>query len=244
MNLIKLTKYFIELRKKVIYSLSSFIFFFLVLFPIRNNIYFILLKPLIKFMPNESKIISIQILSPFIIPIQLLLYISLMLSLPIILFNLYLFIKPALFRHEKIIYLILTILSILLFILGIMFGYLVILPILFKFIFTIKASYITIYTDIYYYFNFVLKTLIIFGFSFLTPVIIFFILSTNLIEINTLKRYRKYFFVVSFIIAAIITPPDVLSQILFAIPMYLLFELGLILYLLLGNKNGCNPSKY
>ena len=244
MNLINLTKYFIELRKKIIYSLSSFIFFFLVLFPIRNNIYFILLKPLIKFMPNESKIISIQILSPFIIPIQLLVYISLILSLPIILFNLYLFIQPALFKHEKIICLTLTILSMLLFISGIIFGYIVILPIIFKFIFTIKASYITIYTDIYYYFNFVLKTLIIFGFSFLTPVIIFFILSTNLIKINTLKQNRKYFFVASFIIAAIITPPDILSQILFAIPMYLLFELGLILYLLLGNKNECStPSK-
>lgn len=242
MNLENLTNNFLELRKRIIYSLSSLTFFFLILFPIRNDLYLILLKPLIKFMPHDSKIIAIQILSPFVIPIQLLFYISLILSLPVILLNLYLFIQPALFKKEKHIYLILTTLSILLFILGVIFAYLVILPILFKFIFQLKANYITTYTDISYYFNFVLKTLIIFGFCFLTPVIIFAVLLMNLIELNTLKKYRKYFFVISFIIAAIITPPDILSQILFAIPMYLLFECGLILYILLDNKNEYSKS--
>lgn len=237
MYLSNLTNNFMELRKRIIYSLFCFILFFFILFPIRNDIYFILLKPLIKFMPNESKIIATQILSPFIIPIQLLFYVSFIISLPFIFLNLYLFIKPALFKKEKNLYLILTTLSTLLFILGVIFAYLVILPILFKFIFNLKATYITIYTDIHYYFNFVLKILIIFGFCFLTPVIIFAILLMNLVEINTLKKYRKYFFVASFIIAAIITPPDILSQILFAIPMYLLFECGLILYILLDNKN-------
>ena len=196
-KLSELTNNFFELRKRIIYILISFIFFFLILFPIRNNIYFILLKPILKFMPKESKVIAIQTLSPFLIPIQLILYISLILSLPIFLLNLYLFIKPGIFQKEKIVYLTLSILSFVLFILGITFGYFITLPIIFKFIFTVKAKYITIYTDIYYYFNFIIETLIMFGFCFLTPILIFFLLFSKLIKINTMKKCRKYFFVTS-----------------------------------------------
>jgi sec-independent protein translocase protein TatC len=227
----------IDLRKRIIYSISVYILIFLLLFPFRNDIYLIILTPLLKFASLESKLIATDILTPFIVPIKLLTYLSFMISLPIILFNLYMFIKPALYQKEKLIYLILTISSWCLFVIGVVFAYFLILPMLFKFIINIKANYVYLYTDINNYLNFVINILFIFGCCFLTPIFIFFMLFVNIINLVTIKKYRKYLFLLSFIIAAIITPPDVLSQVLFAIPMYLLFELGILIYVILNYKS-------
>jgi sec-independent protein translocase protein TatC len=224
----EITRHLIELRKRLIWIIAGYIFIFLCLAPFANHLYNLLSSPLLTYLPHGTQVVAIDVISPFFVPLKLVVLIALVISLPNICYQIWCFIAPALYRHEQRLFLGLSISVISLFMLGVLFCYFIVLPALFGFIAHIKASQITMMTDINNYLNFVLTLFTIFGICFQMPVIIFLLLRFKIVTVQKMRKLRPYMFVLCFVIAAIVTPPDVLSQTLLALPLYLLYELGIL----------------
>lgn len=218
----------IELRKRLIYTFLGILIIFLALFKFANELYSVLTIPLLKVTPLASKLIATDIISPFFIPMKLTLICAIVISLPNTLYQLWQFLAPAMFKAEKLMLIFTIICAIILFCLGILFCYFLILPTFFSFIGSFKANSIQMMTDITKYFDFVLNLFLIFGIAFQTPILVFLLVSFKIVSYVKFKKMRPYLFVGAFIVAAILTPPDVLSQTMLAIPLYLLYELGML----------------
>ena len=221
--------HFIEFRQRLLFILFGFFLAFIVLFHFANDLYTYLSHPLNIYLPVGTHLIATDIMSPFIVPLKLTAIIAFFISLPNSIYHIWKFIAPGLYRTERSLLLVTMGVSVCLFVIGIMFCYFIVLPILFKFIGHIKAPNILMLTDISKYLDLVLNLFFMFGLVFETPIIVCLCVYFNLIKRSTLVSYRRYIVVISFIIAAIIAPPDVLSQTLLAIPLYLLYEIGLYL---------------
>lgn len=218
----------VELRKRLIFSIIGILLVFGCLFPFSNQVYQLLASPLSKFLPGHAELIATDITSPFFIPMKLTALLAFVISLPHTLFQIWQFIAPGLYRGERRLIASVIISSFALFILGVVFCYFLVLPAIFHFVGQFKAPEITMLTDISNYLNFVLSLFIIFGCAFEMPVIVFIIIRFGILSIAKARKIRSYMFVGCFIIAAIVTPPDILSQTMLALPLYLLYELGII----------------
>ncbi len=223
----------IELRKRLLFIFIGFLIIFLSLLHFSNDIYRIISLPLNYYLPKNSKLIATDITSVFFVPIKLTVIVAIFLSLPNTIYQLYLFLAPALYKNEKKLALSIIFSVIILFLIGISFCYLVVLPVLLNFISQYKATEIIIMTDISKYLDLVLNLFLVFGLCFQIPVIIILLIYFDIVSIKRLITIRPYIFVGSFIIAAILTPPDIFSQTLLAIPLYILFELGILVSKLL-----------
>lgn len=219
----------IELRKRLLYILIGFLIITICLFPFRNNIYGLITKPLFEYLPKDSKLIATDIIDPFIIPLKALLLSSFFISLPNTIYQLWKFIAPGLYTKEKKLLILLALSSMLLFAVGVLFCYFIVLPLFLSFISHIKTSNIYIFADMGKYLNLVLTLFFIFGICFETPILILILVKLNMVSLATLRNSRAYIFVASFILSAILTPPDVLSQVMLAIPLYLLYEAGILI---------------
>ena len=226
----------IELRKRLIYCIIGFFVIFLCLFKFANTLYELLAQPLLSYIPLGTKLIATDITSPFFIPLKLTLLCAFFLSLPNSVYQLWQYVAPAMFRHEKRMLCITFMCVICLFILGVLFCYFLVLPTLFKFIGNIKSSEIAMMTDITKYFDFVINLFLVFGICFQAPVVVFLLIHFNLVSYTKMKKLRPYVFVSCFILAAILTPPDVLSQTMLALPLYILYEFGLLIAYVYSNK--------
>ena len=218
----------IELRKRLIYILIGFLLVFAALFHFANEIYAVLANPLLTYLPRGTQLIATDVTSPFFVPLKLTAITAILFSLPNTVYQIWRFIVPALYQHERKLMLISIFCIIVLFISGMLFCYYIVLPALFSFIGRIKSQEITMLTDVSKYLDLVMDLFLVFGITFQTPVIIFLLIYFNIVQHSKLAGLRKYVFVACFIIAAIVTPPDVLSQTLLAIPLYLLYELGML----------------
>lgn len=227
----------IELRKRLIYTFLGILIIFLALFKFANDLYSLLTIPLIKVTPLASKLIATDITSPFFIPMKLTLICAIVVSLPNTLYQIWQFLAPAMVKTERHMLLAIIIHSIVLFCLGVLFCYFLILPTFFSFIGSFKASSIQMMTDITKYFDFVLDLFLIFGIAFQTPILVFLLIFFKIISHAKFKKVRPYIFVGAFIVAAILTPPDVLSQTMLAIPLYLLYELGMLFARVIKHKD-------
>lgn len=235
-NKLTIINHLIELRKRIINCIIIIVTIFLILSYFSNYIYHIIAIPLIKLLPNGTKMIAINIASPLYIPIKLTFILSLLITMPFNIYQIWKFISPALYKKEKKIIKPLIFLSFILFYLGLTFTYYIIMPILFVFLIKIVPNEILITADIANYLDFAITLFMIFGISFEIPIIILLFCVIGITNINFLKKNRSYILIVIFIISMLITPPDVLSQIILAIPMYLLFEIG-ILFSIIYKKN-------
>ena len=215
------------LRQRLIYILIGFLIAFIALYHFSNNLYNIIATPLLQYLPRDTRLIATDVTSPFFVPLKLTGIVALVISLPNTIYQIWQFISPALYRHEKKLILITIISVITLFIIGIAFCFYIILPTLFTFIAKIKANDIAMLTDINKYLDLVLSLFIVFGSAFQMPIIIYLSIFFGIVSYKKMIAMRKYMFVGVFIIAAIVTPPDILSQILLAIPLYLLYEIGI-----------------
>lgn len=218
----------IELRKRIIVSGIGFFIIFISLFPFSNKLYQLLANPIGKFLPKNSQLIATDITSPFFVPLKLTAIVAFIICLPLIIFQLWKFIAPGLYQQEKKLLSGTIASSFILFIAGIIFCYFLVLPAIFHFIGNVKPDSITMLTDIGKYLDFVLTLAFTFGLAFETPVIIFLLIRFGFLSITTATKIRPYMLVGAFVIAAIVTPPDILSQTMLAIPLYLLYELGVI----------------
>ncbi len=219
----------IELRKRLIFISIGFLVVFLGLFHFANQIYIYLSNPLFAYLPKNTQLIAIDITSPFFVPLKLTAIVAIEVTFPHTIYQLWQFIAPGLYRYEQKLLGWVIICGSLLFIGGVAFCYFIVLPALFNFITHIKAAEIAMFTDINKYLDLLLNLFLVFGLSFQLPLIIFLLIHFNLVTHTKMMSFRKYILVGVFIIAAIITPPDILSQTLLAIPLYLLYEMGMLM---------------
>lgn len=226
MNKNSLSSHFGELRSRTIYCLMFFIVSFACIYPF-NNFLFDCLVNLVSRNSNIN-LIAIEVASPFVVPLRLTAFIALLVSLPFFLYQLLVFMAPGLYENEKWIIFSRTILGALLFFLGLAFCIFIVLPNVFNFFQSVGSELIDINTDISKFLNFVLSLLLAFGISFQIPILVNALIRLSVLTKSKLKELRGIFLIICFIFGTIFTPPDVVSQFLLAVPMYILFELGLL----------------
>jgi sec-independent protein translocase protein TatC len=221
-------QHMIELRNILLHSVIAILIIFAGLFPFANEVYAFIAAPIINVLPADSNIIAIGIISPFLTPLKMTLIIAVYLAMPYLLYQIWSFIAPALYKHEKQMIVPLVISSTLLFYVGLLFSFYVVFPVIFGFLSSIGPSVVDFTPDIQYYLDFVLKVSFAFGVAFEVPIATILIIMFNMTTIEKLKKNRPYVVIGAFVLGMLLTPPDIISQTLIAIPMWLLFEAGLI----------------
>lgn len=222
-----LIQHLIELRRRLLTIVVGVMVVFLALVYFANDIYHFVAAPLLKQLPEGASMIATEVTSPFLAPIKLTLMVSVMLAAPLILYQLWAFIAPALYRHERRLFLPLLLSSILLFYLGIAFAYFVVFPLIFGFFAQTTPVGVVIATDISSYLSFVMSLFLAFGAAFEIPVAVVLLCRSGIITPDELRKKRPYIIVGAFVIGMLLTPPDIFSQTLLAVPICILFELGL-----------------
>ena len=219
----------VELRDRLIRALIAIGICFgaLSIWPGPSGLYDLLAQPLVASLPAGTKLIATNVISPFIVPLKITLMAAFLLALPVVLYQVWAFVAPGLYTHEKKLVLPLVVSSTLLFFVGVAFSYFFVFQKVFAFIQSFAPKSITAAPDIEAYLSFVLTMFIAFGAAFEVPIVVVVLARIGLVSIDKLKSFRSYFIVLAFIIAAVITPPDVVSQLALAIPMCLLYEIGI-----------------
>ena len=223
-----LIAHLIELRDRLIRILIVILLFFLGFIAFANDLYAYLADPLQSLLPEGASMIATQVASPFLAPFKLAFYLSVYCGAPMILYQLWGFIAPGLYDNEKKLAGPLLISSIILFYAGMAFAYFAVFPLVFGFFTTIGPTGVTVMTDIDAYLSFVLKLFLAFGLAFEIPVATMLLIKAGIASPESLKSKRPYVFIGCFVVGMLVTPPDVISQTLLAVPMWLLFEVGLI----------------
>jgi sec-independent protein translocase protein TatC len=220
----------VELRDRLIRALIAvgICFGALALYPGPAGLYDLLAAPLVAHLPDGTKLIATNVISPILVPLKITLMAAFLAALPVVLYQVWAFVAPGLYSHEKKLVLPLVISSTILFFIGVAFCYFIVIPGMSKFIQAFAPSAITAAPDIEQYFGFVLTLFMVFGIAFEVPIAVIVLARIGIVTIEQLKAWRGYFIVGSFIIAAIVTPPDVISQLALAIPMCILYEVGIV----------------
>jgi sec-independent protein translocase protein TatC len=219
----------IELRDRLLKSFAAILVVFLCLMPWAGKVYDLLALPMIATLPPGTKMIATGVITPFMVPIKVTLLAAFVVALPIVLYQVWCFVAPGLYAHEKKFALPLVVGSTLLFLAGIAFAYFFVFNTVFKFIAEFAPASITPAPDIEQYLSFVMTMFLAFGITFEVPVAVILLVKFGVVTVEKLKEARPYVIVGAFVIAAVVTPPDVVSQFMLAVPMWLLFELGLLL---------------
>ena len=219
----------IELRDRLIRAVIAVVICFgaLALWPGPAALYDLLAAPLVAHLPAGTTLIATNVISPFLVPLKITLMAGFMLALPVVLYQIWAFVAPGLYSHEKRLVLPLVVASTLLFLIGVAFCYFFVFGQVFKFIQSFAPKSITAAPDIEAYLGFVLSMFIAFGAAFEVPVVLVVLARLGMVTVEQLKAFRSYFIVLAFVVAAVVTPPDVISQLALAIPMCLLYEVGI-----------------
>lgn len=236
-NKSKFFEYFVEFRKIIIHTVFIFFIVFICLTPFSKDIYSFLALPLQNKLPHDAHMIATDITSTFVAPFKLVFFLTLALLIPFIFYKIYSFLKSALYLNEKKVFFIFFPISNILFYLGIGLGYFFILPTVLNFFISMAPESVTPMTDINEYLMFCIKFFLILGLVFQLPLFTIILIYFNIVDIETLKNKRPYVFVICFFIAMFITPPDIMSMGIAGIFMYLLFEFGLFLSVLISMFN-------
>ncbi len=223
-----LIDHLIELRTRILHSIFSILIIFLPLFYFGNDIYTYISEPLRTFLPEGTTMIATEVASPFLAPFKLTLVLAIFIAMPYILHQIWSFIAPGLYSNEKRVALPILTSSIALFYAGIAFAFYVVFPLVFGFFTSVAPDGVTIMTDINRYLDFVLKLFFAFGLAFEIPIATVLLVWTGATTVESLQRKRPYVIVGCFILGMLLTPPDIISQILLAIPMWILYEFGIL----------------
>ena len=221
----------IELRTRLMHALFAFAAAFVALFlwPGSGPIYDFLAAPLMQALPEGTRMIATGVITPFMVPVKVTAMVAFMLALPYLLYQAWAFVAPGLYEHEKKLALPIVVLSTALFLIGVAFCYYFVFGKVFSFINDFAPKSITPAPDIEAYFSFVITMFLAFGATFETPIVVILLVRFGVVSVEKLKEARPYVIVGAFIVAAVVTPPDVLSQFMLALPMCLLYEVGLFL---------------
>lgn len=217
----------IELRQRLVRAALSIVIIFLALTPFMKQIFDLLSRPLMVALPEGTKLLATGVITPFMVPLKLTLFTAFLLALPYVLYQAWAFVAPGLYKHEKRLALPIIATSVVMFVMGMAYCYFVVFGFVFKFIAGFAPASVAVAPDIEAYFGFVLGMFLAFGLAFEMPIIVVLLARFGIASVDKLKQARPYVIVGAFIVAAIFTPPDVLSQLLLAIPLCVLYELGL-----------------
>ena len=223
-----LASHLLELRSRLIRILICFGFLALIGIPFSSDIYTFAASPLIEILPSGSSMIATQVTSPLMAPLKLVFFSALLITMPYLFYEIWMFMSPGLYKKEKAFIAPLMLSTIFLFLSGVAFAYFVVCPIIFKFFIGVAPESISVMTDINQYMNFVIKLIFAFGIAFEIPVATFLLVKSEIVKKETLVRARPYLVIVFFVFGMLLTPPDIFSQLFLAIPMWVLFELGLL----------------
>lgn len=225
----------IELRDRLLRTVMVIGALFVVLLYFANDLYALISKPVMKYIPN-GKLLAIDVITPIFTPMKLALLASIFFGIPYILHQLWAFVAPGLYKHEKRLALPLLISSVILFYIGTAFAYFLVFPMFFGFLSKYASSIVQLAPDIEHYLNFVIKMFFAFGIAFEVPIATILLIAAGITTPKKLTRFRPYIIVIAFTVGMLLTPPDVLSQVMLAIPMWLLFESGLFFAKILFKK--------
>ena len=223
-----LVSHLIELRDRLLRMLICVTVVVIALFPFRKKIYSFLAEPLTQHMPDGASMIAIEVASTFLAPFKMVVMLAVVLSVPYLLHQVWSFVAPGLYQREKKFAAPLLCSSVLLFYIGMTFAYYVVFPLVFGFFAKEAPAGVAVMTDISRYLDFVIKLFFAFGLSFEVPIATYLVVSAGLVKIETLKNSRPYIIVGAFVVGMLLTPPDIISQVLLAVPIWLLFEVGLL----------------
>ena len=235
-------QHLIELRDKLLHSVIAIFIVFLGIFPFANEVYSFIAAPIINVLPADTNIIAIGVISPFLTPLKMSLIFAVYLAMPYLLYQIWSFIAPALYKHERQMIIPLIVSSTILFYAGILFSFYVVFPVIFGFLSSIGPSIVDFTPDIQYYLDFVLKVSFAFGIAFEVPIATILLIMFGITTVEKLKNNRPYVIIGAFILGMLLTPPDIISQVLIAIPMWLLFEAGLIFAPMFKRKSPTEPT--
>ncbi|QOR37550.1 twin-arginine translocase subunit TatC [Billgrantia diversa] len=223
-----LIEHLIELRSRLLRAVVAVLVIFLGLYPFANEIYTFVAQPLMGLLPEGAQMIATEVASPFLAPFKLTLVVAVFIAIPFVLHQAWAFVAPGLYDNEKSLALPLLASSVGLFYAGAAFAYYVVFPLLFKFFTQTGPEDVAVMTDINQYLNFVLKMFFAFGVAFEIPIATFLLILSGATTVESLTKKRPYIILCCFVIGMLLTPPDVISQSLLAIPMYLLYEVGIL----------------
>lgn len=218
----------IELRNRLLYSFAALLIVFVCLLPWAADLYALLAQPMLNKLPQGGQMIAIDVVTPFFVPLKVAMMVAFIISLPYILYQIWLFAAPGMLIHEKRMVLPLIAVSYLLFLSGMAFAYFAVFPVVFGFITAAAPTGVAVMTDIDKYLSFVMSMFIAFGATFEVPVVVVALAWSKIVNITQLREARSYVIVGAFILGAILTPPDIVSQFMLAVPLWLLYEAGIV----------------
>ena len=230
----------IEFRDRMLRAMASVALIFIGLFSFSNELYLYVSEPLRQYLPESSTMIATDVTSPFLTPFKLTLVLSLFAAMPYVLYQIWAFVAPGLYKREKKIVIPLFCSSVILFYAGMAFAYYVVFPLVFMFFTSVGPEGVSIMTDIRSYLDFVLKLFFAFGISFEIPIAVVILSWMGAVDPDSLAKKRPYVFILCFVFGMLLTPPDIISQTLLAIPMWLLFEIGIMFGRLVKPKPEAN----
>lgn len=231
-----LLAHLIELRSRVVRIALGIVVCFLALFHWSGDIYHLLAKPMLDALPAGTNMIATDVTAPFFVPVKVTMLVAFLLSLPNTMYQIWAFVAPGLYNHEKRLVLPLVISSVLLFFVGMTFAYFAVFPVVFGFMSAVTPEGVSMMTDIDKYLSFVLGMFVAFGVTFEVPIVVIVLHRMGVVSLAQLREGRPYVIVGAFVIAAVVTPPDVLSQVMMAVPLWLLYEAGILMAVLTGRQ--------
>jgi sec-independent protein translocase protein TatC len=223
-----LFSHLLELRTRLIKAILALAVVLAALVPFANRLYAWLAAPLVSRLPEGAHLIATEVASPFVTPLKLAFYAALFISMPVILYQLWAFVSPGLYKHEKRLARPLLVAALVLFYIGCAFAYFLVLPAAFRFLTAVTPQGVEMMTDITHYLDFVMLMFFAFGLCFEVPVAVVVLAAVGVVDLDKLRKGRRYAVVGAFAIAAVVTPPDITSMIMLAIPMCLLYEIGVL----------------
>ena len=217
----------IELRDRLLRCVLALLLVFICLFPWARDLYAMLAQPMIASLPAGGQLIATEVTAPFFVPVKVTMMAAFVIALPYLLYQIWAFVAPGLYAHERKLVAPLIITSTLLFICGMAFAYYLVFPVVFHFMVSVAPHGVAVMTDIGKYLDFVLTLFLAFGVTFEVPVAVVILVRMGVVNVKKLKDIRPYVIVGAFVVGAVFTPPDVVSQVMLAVPLWLLYELGI-----------------
>lgn len=218
----------VEMRDRLLRAVLAVVVIFVLLFPWAQDLYALLAKPLLAALPKGGQMIATEVTTPFFVPIKVTMMAAFLLAMPWVFYQVWAFVAPGLYQNERRIGVPLVVASVILFLLGMAFAYFLVFPIVFGFIVGVAPEGVAVMTDIGKYLDFVMTLFMAFGITFEVPVAVVLLVTMGMVSIAKLREIRPYVIVGAFVVGAIFTPPDVISQFMLAVPLWILYELGII----------------
>ncbi|MBW8307596.1 MAG: twin-arginine translocase subunit TatC, partial [Thiobacillus sp.] len=225
----------IEMRDRLLRAVIAVVVLFVLLFPWAQDLYALLARPMLAALPQGGQMIATEVTTPFFVPIKVTMMTAFLLAMPWVFYQMWAFVAPGLYQNEKRIGVPLVIASVILFLLGMTFAYFLVFPVVFGFIVGVAPEGVAVMTDIGKYLDFVLTLFMAFGIAFEIPVAVVLLVKMGMVSIAKLREIRPYVIVGAFVVGAIFTPPDVIWQLMLAVPGWLVYELGIIVGSLITN---------